>query len=159
MMGLALSQRSSEAAKSVLDKLRSTSFSRAVLLLEKDGGISLAVGDASNFDLTPFSVLSAACVSAGQELANLVGEDDFQAMVHQGSGISVYLETVDSESILGVVFDRKTTLGLVKLRVNKTKKKLTSIVREARSEQPQQSVMGRGFAEEAGGQLDELFGG
>jgi predicted regulator of Ras-like GTPase activity (Roadblock/LC7/MglB family) len=159
LMGLALSQERSEAAKSVLDKLRSTSFSRAVLLLEKDGGISLAVGDATNFDLTPFSVLSAACVSAGQELASLVGEDDFQAMVHQGSGISVYLETVDSESILGVVFDRKTTLGLVKLRVSKTKKKLANIVKGARSEQPKASVVGMGFAEEAGGQLDELFGG
>jgi predicted regulator of Ras-like GTPase activity (Roadblock/LC7/MglB family) len=155
LMGLALSQERSEAAKSVLNKLRSTSFSRAVLLLEKDGGISMAVGDAT----TPFSVLSAACVSAGQELASLVGEDEFQAMVHQGSGISVYLETVDSESILGVVFDRKTTLGLVKLRVSKTKKKLADIVKGARTEQPKTSAIGMGFAEEAGGQLDELFGG
>ena len=67
-MGLALSQSRSDAARSVLERLRSTSFARAVLLLEKDGGISMAVGDATDLDLTPFSVLSAACVSAGQEL-------------------------------------------------------------------------------------------
>ena len=105
MMGLALTQRFQDEARTALDKLRSTSFARAVLLLEKDGGISMAVGDADELDLTPFSVLSAACVSAGQELASLVGEDEFHAMVHQGKGMSVYLETVDSESLLGVVFD------------------------------------------------------
>ena len=159
MMGLSLSPQYSKAAKSVLEKLRSTSFSRAVLLLERDGGVSLAVGEATDLDLTPFSVLSAACVSAGQELANLIGEDEFQAMVHQGKGMSVYLETVDSESILGVIFDKKTTLGLVKLRVGKTKKKLVGIVEEARSEQVETPVVARGFAEEANSQLDELFGG
>ncbi len=159
MMGLTFSQRYSDAANSILEKLRSTSYSRAVLLLEKDGGISMAVGDASDLDLTPFSVLSAACVSAGQELASLIGEDEFHAMVHQGKGVSVYLETVDSDSILGVVFDKKTTLGLVKLRVSKSKKKLAGIVSEARSEEVQHSFESEGFAEEAGGQLDELFGG
>lgn len=158
-MGLSLSQSGSDAAKSVLERLRSTSFARAVLLLEKDGGISMAVGDAADMDLTPFSVLSAACVSAGQELATLIGEDEFHAMVHQGKGMSVYLETVDEESILGVVFDKKTTLGLVKLRVGKTKNKLTRIVTEARSEQVGTRVVGSGFAEEASSQLDELFGG
>lgn len=158
-MGLALTQQFSDSAKSVLDRLRSTSFARAVLLLERDGGISMAVGDASDLDLTPFSVLSAACVSAGQELANLMGEDEFHAMVHQGKGMSVYLETVDSESLLGVVFDRKTTLGLVKLRVSKAKTKLTKIVERARKEQVEAPLVGKAFAEEATSQLDELFGG
>jgi predicted regulator of Ras-like GTPase activity (Roadblock/LC7/MglB family) len=119
----------------------------------------MAVGDANELDLTPFSVLSAACVSAGQELANLVGEDEFHAMVHQGKGMSVYLETVDQESLLGVVFDKKTTLGLVKLRVNKAKAKLTKIVESAREQQVAAPVVATGFAEEAESQLDELFGG
>jgi predicted regulator of Ras-like GTPase activity (Roadblock/LC7/MglB family) len=158
-MGLALTQRFQDEARTVLEKLRSTSFARAVLLLEKDGGISMAVGDADELDLTPFSVLSAACVSAGQELANLVGEDEFRAMVHQGAGMSVYLETVDQESLLGVVFDKKTTLGLVKLRVNKAKAKLTKIVESAREQHVAAPVVAGGFAEEAESQLDELFGG
>lgn len=158
-MGLALTQRSQDEAKTVLEKLRSTSFARAVLLLEKDGGISMAIGEATELDLTPFSVLSAACVSAGQELANLVGEDEFHAMVHQGKGMSVYLETVDQESLLGVVFDKKTTLGLVKLRVNKAKAKLIKIVEAAREKQVDAPAVAQGFAEEAGSQLDELFGG
>lgn len=158
-MGLALTQPYSDSAKSVLNKLRSTSFARAVLLLENDGGISMAVGDASELDLTPFAVLSAACVSAGQELATLVGEEEFHAMVHQGKGMSVYLETVDSESLLGVVFDKKTTLGLVKLRVGKAKSKLTRIVEKARREQVRAPIVGTAFAEEATSQLDELFGG
>jgi predicted regulator of Ras-like GTPase activity (Roadblock/LC7/MglB family) len=158
-MGLALTQRFQDEARTVLDKLRSTSFARAVLLLEKDGGISMAVGDADELDLTPFSVLSAACVSAGQELASLVGEDEFHAMVHQGKGMSVYLETVDEESLLGVVFDKKTTLGLVKLRVSKAKAKLTKIVESAREQSVAAPTVGQGFAEEAESQLDELFGG
>ena len=158
-MGLALTQRFQDEARTVLDKLRSTSFARAVLLLERDGGISMAVGDASDLDLTPFSVLAAACVSAGQELASLVGEDEFHAMVHQGKGMSVYLETVDEESLLGVVFDKKTTLGLVKLRVHKAKAKLMKIVEDARERQVASPGVAEGFAEEAEAQLDELFGG
>jgi len=159
LMGLTLNQQHSDAAKTVLEKLRATSFARAVLLLEKDGGISKAVGEASDLDLTPFSVLCAACVSAGQELASLIGEDEFHAMVHQGAGMSVYLETVDDESLLGVVFDRKTTLGLVKLRVSKAKAKLKKIVETARADQAETRVVGDAFAREASSQLDELFGG
>jgi predicted regulator of Ras-like GTPase activity (Roadblock/LC7/MglB family) len=158
-MGLALSESFSKAATSVLEKLRATAFAKAVLLLEKDGGVTMSVGKASDLDLTPFSVLSAACVSAGQELASLVGEQKFRSMVHQGEKISVYLETVDEHSILGVIFDRTTTLGLVKLRTGKARPKLVQILTEARKHHTPTLTIGTAFAEEARNQLDELFGG
>lgn len=159
MMGLDLTESFSQAAESVLEKLKSTAFARAVLLLEKDGGVTMSVGKSSDLDLTPFSVLSAACVSAGQELASLVGESEFRSMVHQGEKISVYLETVDDHAILGVIFDKTTTLGLVKLRVGKSRPKLRLILDEARKLHKPTLTVGTAFAEEARNQLDELFGG
>lgn len=158
-MGLALTEQYSQAVTTVLEKLRSTAFAKAVLMLEKDGGVTMSVGRASDLDLTPFSVLCAACVSAGQELASLVGEEEFHSMVHQGKRFSVYLETIDDYSILGVIFDMTTTLGLVKLRAGKVRPKLTSILAEARKQQRPVMTIGTAFAEEARNQLDELFGG
>jgi predicted regulator of Ras-like GTPase activity (Roadblock/LC7/MglB family) len=158
-MGLALNEEYSQAVTTVLEKLKSTAFAKAILMLEKDGGVTMSVGKASDLDLTPFSVLCAACVSAGQELASLVGEEEFNSMVHQGRRYSVYLETIDDNFILGVIFDRTTTLGLVKLRAGKVRPRLRSLLAEARKRQGPTVTIGTAFAEEARNQLDELFGG
>ena len=69
------------------------------------------------FDPTAFASLTAADFSANDQLARMLGEPEFGALFHQGERESMYLADVARRVILVVLFDNRTTLGLVKLRV------------------------------------------
>jgi predicted regulator of Ras-like GTPase activity (Roadblock/LC7/MglB family) len=61
------------------------------------------------------SALGAGVFSASRELARLLGEDKFSAVVHQGEKKSVYIGSVNAEVLLVVAFSIEASLGLVKL--------------------------------------------
>ena len=77
------------------------------------------------FDATAFATLTAADFSANDQLAKLVGETDFSTLFHQGEKESIYLADVARRLILVVLFDNRTTLGLVRLRMKQAVQELT----------------------------------
>ncbi len=66
---------------------------------------------------TAFATLTAADFSANDQLARLIGETDFNTLFHQGERESMYLADVARRVILVVLFDNRTTLGLVRLKM------------------------------------------
>lgn len=58
-------------------------------------------------------------MAATSGLAALIGEADFPNVFHEGERESMHLSLVSNRAILVVVFDRRTSLGLVRLRVKK----------------------------------------
>src|SRR5687768_18610039 len=69
------------------------------------------------FDPMVFATLTAADFSANDQLARLIGETDFTTLFHQGERESMYLADVARRIILVVLFDNRTTLGLVRLKL------------------------------------------
>ena len=51
-------------------------------------------------------------------MAKLIGEDVFPAVVHEGERESIYISVI-GRSLLVVVFDERSTLGLVKIRTKR----------------------------------------
>ncbi len=78
------------------------------------------VGERPKFDPTAFATLTAADFSANDQLAKLIGENDFNSLFHQGEKESMYLADVARRVILVVLFDNRTTLGLVRLKMRQT---------------------------------------
>src|SRR5207237_1336187 len=68
-------------------------------------------------DATAFASLTAADFSANDQLARLIGEQDFTTLFHQGERESMYLADIARRIILVVLFDNRTTLGLVRLKL------------------------------------------
>src|SRR3989454_12297922 len=68
------------------------------------------------FRSTAFASLTAADFSANDQLAKMIGEHEFASLVHQGEKESMFLADVAKRVILVVLFDQRTTLGLVKLK-------------------------------------------
>ena len=60
----------------------------------------------------------------------MIGEPEFGALFHQGEKESMYLADIARRVILVVLFDNRTTLGLVKLRVKQTVLDLTQVFHE-----------------------------
>jgi predicted regulator of Ras-like GTPase activity (Roadblock/LC7/MglB family) len=103
------------------------SNARCALLVDRTGQLVATVGEEPNFDPTEFATLTAADFSANDQLAKLIGESDFQSLFHQGEKESMYLADVARRVIMVVLFDNRTTLGLVRLKMKQTVTELVQL--------------------------------
>jgi len=86
-----------------------------------------------------------------------MGETDFNSLFHQGEKESMYLADVARRVILVTLFDNRTTLGLVRLKMKETVGDLTKLFHEVFSRgasgQPQPPHLLAGADDE----IDQLF--
>ena len=133
------------------------SNARCALLVDRTGQLVATVGEQPKFDPTAFATLTAADFSANDQLAKLIGEQDFNSLFHQGEKESMYLADVARRVILVVLFDNRTTLGLVRLKMKATVDELTKLFEQVfqrgASGQPQQPNILAGADDE----IDKLF--
>jgi predicted regulator of Ras-like GTPase activity (Roadblock/LC7/MglB family) len=146
-----------------LNELLKNTNSQAVLLIDKAGQLITTAGDVSQLDTTSFASLSAADFAATSQLAMLVGEKEFATLFHQGEKQNIYVASIEARVMLAVVFDQRTTLGLVRVRVKQTVAELVKLFQAIFSKldggpgtQPQ-SQLGSDFGAEAESELDNLF--
>jgi predicted regulator of Ras-like GTPase activity (Roadblock/LC7/MglB family) len=133
---------------------------RTTLLIDRSGQLIAVSGEEPGFDTNAFATLSAADFAANDHLATLIGEPDFSSLVHQGERESMVLADVRKRAILAVLFDGRTTLGLVRLRVRQAVKELEGIFGEilaARGRDGAGPGLGGEFAAEAADEIDQLF--
>ena len=139
-----------------LQRFLHESNARCALLVDRTGQLVATVGEQPTFDPTAFATLTAADFSANDQLAKLIGETDFNSLFHQGEKESMYLADVARRVILVVIFDNRTTLGLVRLKLKPTIDELSRLF---------QQVFERGAAGQAGpsilagadDEIDKLF--
>jgi predicted regulator of Ras-like GTPase activity (Roadblock/LC7/MglB family) len=110
-----------------LERFLQESGARCTLLVDRTGQLVATVGEQPKFDATAFATLTAADFSANDQLARLIGETDFNSLFHQGERESMYLADVARRVILVVIFDNRTTLGLVRLKMKHTVEELTTL--------------------------------
>lgn len=144
----------------LVDFLRDAS-ARTALLVDRAGQMLVTVGEPPTFDPTAFASLTAADFSANDQLARLLGEPEFGTLFHQGEKESLYLADIARRVILVVLFDNRTTLGLVKLRLRGAVGDLTTIFTEmfARESGTASTGVDAAFVGDAEDELDKLFGG
>ncbi|HVA58132.1 MAG: roadblock/LC7 domain-containing protein [Gemmatimonadaceae bacterium] len=114
----------SNAITVALQRFLTDSSARCALLVDRTGQLVATVGEQPKFDPTTFASLTAADFSANDQLAQLIGESDFNSLFHQGEKESMYLADVAGRVILVVLFDNRTTLGLVRLKMKQTVEEL-----------------------------------
>ncbi len=142
-----------------LTELLRESDARCAMVVDRTGQLLANAGEELSFDPTVFASLTAADFSANDQLAKMIGEPEFASLFHQGEKESMYLADVARRVILVVLFDQRTTVGLVRLRVKRTVADLTTIFEEmfarlANGEAAQQP----GLLEGAEDEIDKLFG-
>jgi predicted regulator of Ras-like GTPase activity (Roadblock/LC7/MglB family) len=113
------------AITKALERFLADCNARCALLVDRTGQLVATVGQRPDFDPTAFATLTAADFSANDQLAKLVGENDFSSLFHQGEKESMYLADVARRVILVVLFDSRTTLGLVRIKMRQTVVELT----------------------------------
>jgi predicted regulator of Ras-like GTPase activity (Roadblock/LC7/MglB family) len=143
----------------LLNSLLREANARTALLVDRTGQMLATVGEEPTFDPVAFASLTAADFSANDQLARMLGENEFGALFHQGDKDSLYLADVARRVILVVLFDNRTTLGLVKLRVRGVVEALSALFTEMFArESAADRRMETGFVGEAEDEIDKLFG-
>lgn len=137
------------------------SNSRCVLLVDRTGQLITTAGEKPEFDSVAFSSLAAADFSANDQLASMIGENEFSSLFHQGEKESMYLADVAKRVILVVLFDNRTTLGMIRIKTKVLVRELSEIFREmfGRHAAGQPAVrVESAFVDEAEDEIDRLFG-
>ncbi|MCP2501662.1 MAG: roadblock/LC7 domain-containing protein [Deltaproteobacteria bacterium] len=117
-----------EALLSVLRKLLVDASAKVVFLVDKDGTLLASAGDAVGFDTTSLASLAAGNIAATGGLANLIGEKEFSILFHEGERDNMHLSVVAERLILVVVFDRRSSVGLVRLRVRQASARFNDVM-------------------------------
>ena len=115
------------AITNALQAFLKESNARCALLVDRTGQLVATVGEQPKFDPTTFATLTAADFSANDQLAKLIGENDFNSLFHQGEKESMYLADIVRKVILVVLFDNRTTLGLVRLKMKEVVVELSKL--------------------------------
>ena len=110
-----------------LRRLRQESNSRAVFLIDKNGQQIASAGEVDRFDTTSLASLTAGNVAATDGLAKLIGEREFSVLFHEGQQEHLHISIVANRAILVVLFDDRSSLGLVRLRVKRASSDLEKI--------------------------------
>ena len=141
-----------------LTELLRESDARSAMVVDRTGQLLANAGEALSFDATVFASLTAADFSANDQLAKMIGEPEFASLFHQGKKESMYLADVGRRLILVVLFDQRTTVGLVRLRVKQTVEDLSRLVVEMFNRPPTDKDAAKGgLLEGADDEIDKLF--
>ena len=90
---------------------------RAVFVIDRNGMELSSAGEVTEFDTTSLASLAAGNVAATDGLAKLIGEREFSVLFHEGRRDHIHISVVAGLFILLVIFDDRSSLGLVRLRV------------------------------------------
>ncbi len=118
-MDLVLYEEELRGLESVLLRLRQDANAKAVFLIDKNGQQLASAGDTDQFDSTSLASLTAGNVAATDSLARLIGEREFSVLFHEGERDHIHISIVAERAILLVIFDHRSSLGLVRLRVKR----------------------------------------
>lgn len=143
-----------------LSRLRRDANALSAVMIEKSGQSIAAVGDMSDIDPTALSSLAAGNVAATEGLAQLIGENQFCSLFHEGERQNIHITLVGGRTILLVIFNEDSSLGLVRLRVRKASTELASILETVRTKATAGVSMGAPespFAEITDDDIDKLF--
>ena len=152
-----LTPEDEQALRQGMERLLQECSAQCAMLVDRGGQLLVQAGERPAFDATTFATLTAADFSANDQLAKMIGEPEFASLVHQGEKESMFLADVAKRVILVVLFDKRATLGLVKLKAKAAVEQLNKVFEEMFNRVgtgPTQP----GLLEGAEDEIDKLFG-
>jgi predicted regulator of Ras-like GTPase activity (Roadblock/LC7/MglB family) len=145
-----------------LRRLYEDSKGRAVFLIDKSGQLIASAGETASLDTASFASLAAGNIAAAGGLAQLLGEKEFGVLFHEGEKDSLHISVVASRGILVVLFDHRSSLGLVRLRVKRAAEDIGQCFAEMTLRAEKEAGRGRAafqaqFAQITDEEIDNLF--
>ncbi|MGH7449329.1 MAG: roadblock/LC7 domain-containing protein [Longimicrobiales bacterium] len=129
------------------------------MLVDRTGRMLAAAGDLNGLDSVSFASLASADFAASDQLAELLGEQEFTSLYHHGAERSMFLAEIGGAAILAALFDTRTTLGMVRITTKSLVPRFAECFARLAERGPSGQVvhMETGWANEAESEIDRLF--
>lgn len=127
---------------------------KCAILADKDGHLVTRQGFTQSLDTTALAALLAGSFASTREIARLVGEPEFSVLFHQGVRDHIHICLVGERCILAIVFDDRTTIGMVRLYAKETADRLKELTMPAADSRADLSA---DFTTSAGAKIDSMF--
>jgi predicted regulator of Ras-like GTPase activity (Roadblock/LC7/MglB family) len=142
----------------VIGRLVREANAKGVFVVDKNGQLIGEAGEVRGIDSTSLASLTAGSIAATGGLAKIIGEEDFPIHFHQGVRDNLHITTVAKRMILVVIFDERSSLGLVRLRVKKAGAELDRIFEDVRKRAESEGATATSpFADITDDDIDNLF--
>ncbi len=157
---IALYGESFNKVNASLDEMLNKAHVRYAMLVDRKGFV-LAHKEALWAPKPPaldsIATLIAGNAAATGALAKLLGERRFNELVHQGERIGLYVEEIQSDALLVVIFDETAPIGRVKLYAKTAIRDIADIIENLEPMPDMDMNLGADFASSANALLDDLF--
>ena len=144
--------------QAVIQRLTRDANAKGVFVVDKNGQLIGEAGEVRGIDSTSLASLTAGSIAATGGLAKIIGEEDFPTHFHQGVRDNLHITAVARRMILVVIFDERSSLGLVRLRVKRAGAELEKIFDEIKKRSESEGNAATSpFADITDDDIDNLF--
>ena len=150
-------EEEAQQVSEVIDQLVKEANAKVVFVVDKNGQLISSSGETEGLDTTSLASLTAGNIAATGGLAKLLGEKEFSILFHEGEKDNLHISLIAQRVILVVIFDERSSLGLIRLRVKKTTEKLTEIFESLAKKAAEAEAGSSPFAEITDDDIDNLF--
>jgi len=140
------------------ERLARDALAKAIFVVDKDGQLVTSTGETQGIDTTGLASLVAGSTAATGGLAMMLGEEEFPVHFHEGKHTHVHVSVIAQEMILVVIFDDRSSLGLVRLRVKRAYSDMNKIYESVQARMGDDTKKIDIFSEITDDDIDSLFG-
>ncbi|HED65430.1 MAG TPA: hypothetical protein ENJ09_07730 [Planctomycetes bacterium] len=139
-----------------IDTFLELSKARCVLLVDRDGHLVTRRGEAMPNQEDTISALIAGSFAATREMARLMGENEFAILFHQGQRDSLQLQLIGDRTLMAILFDGRTNLGMVRFYAQETADRIGKVLEEVLAAD-RDSGLSEDYGSSAESALDDLL--
>ena len=166
--GMIMYEEEFKQIEAELRKLLQQANAKVAFIVDKNGQLIASVGETQDMDTTSLASLTAGNIAAAGGMAKLIGEKEFSILFHEGERENIHI-TIIGRAILVLIFDQRSSLGLVRLRVKKStgtfsgifdrmQQKVDTPVESTGSGEITKPIPASPFSEITDDDIDKLFG-
>jgi predicted regulator of Ras-like GTPase activity (Roadblock/LC7/MglB family) len=146
--------------RDILQRLKTSTKSKIVFITDLEGHCIASTGELDEVNLNSISSLIAGSVAAINSIAQMLRIDRFTAILNESTQESLHISLINDRTLLIVIFDSTSNLGLVRFRVraalDELEKVFLTIQRKIKSSESSPSVSPfEGVTDE---DIDRIFG-
>jgi len=157
---LAFYEEDIEDLDGILAEFLDASQAKCILMVDKDGHLVTKKGFTKSFDTDSLAALVAGSFAATRQMAELLGEKEFSVLFHEGENENIHVSLASERALLVIVFDDRTTIGMVRLYAEEVTRKVGEALARAaeRNKDREPPKLEADFGSSAQEKIDDFFG-
>lgn len=157
--GLVISDEQMRLVDDVLAKLRRISGSKFIALISTSGQpITTSPADVES-DTLSLAALAASSFAATRQLAEVLDEQEFTLLFHEGKDLNLHVVQVNDQVLLLLTFGQDTQVGKVRLYTTRALEVLKPVFQNAEDILEDELTFDVDYSSEADKAIDGLFPG